>query len=230
MGEVIIRPNRLIKTYALLNFHHLITPRWWYNIHVKQIVDSLCRCIVHFTVVFLLFNKNRYRLYGTCVGTQQMTNSGGGIDIIYIYMYCRPQTPFSFRLMEWPWLGDRVTGDRGLALTRRGQGGQPLSVADQPYSAVTGICHRQFFFLQNRVFQNWLPALTTVCCMDKLQQGVSWYPGPAVQSLDWFNFDVRVPGSHLFTNRELWLEVLVMSRCVSCFLSWGTVMGLVRPD
>ena len=40
----------------------------------------------------------------------------GGVNIV------DPHPPFSFWLMEWPCLGDGVTGDRCLAPTSRGQG------------------------------------------------------------------------------------------------------------
>ena len=53
---------------------------------------------------------------------------------------------------------------------------------------------------------------------------------PAVQSVDLFDFDGRVPGSHLFTNREPLVEVLVLHGYVSGFVTSGTVMGLVRPN
>ena len=43
--------------------------RWWYDIHL-QVINSYYRCFVHFTVVFLSFNKNKYWPYGTRVGIQ----------------------------------------------------------------------------------------------------------------------------------------------------------------
>ena len=48
--------------------------------------------------------------------------------------------------------------------------------------------------------------------------------------MDLFNFHVRVSGSHVFTYRELFIEMLVLPGYVSCFVTSGTVMGLVRPD
>ena len=113
--------------------------------------------------------------------------AGGGVNIV------DPHPPCSFWLMEWPCLGDGVTGDRCLALTSRGQGVSPylwltsrvvlwLVYATNNFSlysigfwTIFGVLVLLLFYVNGYyvMFVNrvsvvfiWLPALTTVCGMD----------------------------------------------------------------